>query len=166
MVGSDYGNWNEWIALMVMVVIDRDELFIDVNLTAWMFSRIEEMQNPTPVKSAAPAPAAPQQQTSSPKPNRIFAQAIGGLNGGSSSSSRRDQRDRSRSRSPEPRERRPRQRTPERARASSPSSSSSSFTILSRLGRSNDRQVSVASSDGKLDWMDMYMCVCVLIHTF
>ena len=118
--------------------------WVDVNLTAWMFSRIEEMQNPTPVKSAAGAATAAttQQQTSSPKPNRIFAQAIGGLNG---SSSRRDQRDRSRSRSPEPRERRPRQRTPERTRASSPSS----FTILSRLGRPNDREVSMATSDGK-----------------
>lgn len=118
---------------------------LDVNLTAWMFSRIEEMQNPTPVKSATASPAQQQQQTSSPKPNRIFAQAIGGLNGATS------RRDRSRSRSPEKRERRPRQRTPERPS----SSSSSSFTILSRLGRPNDREVSVNSSDGKcgLTWL-------------
>lgn len=101
------------------------------------------MQNPTPVKSATASPA--QQQTSSPKPNRIFAQAIGGLNGATS------RRDRSRSRSPEKKERRPRQRTPERPS----SSSSSSFTILSRLGRPNDREVSVNSSDGKcgLTWL-------------
>ena len=165
MVGSDYSK--DWIRSYFMiffnvsyVVMWRDSnewsiFSLDTDLTDWIFARANELENP------APAPPQQQQQqtqqsppkesvsssttetTNKPRGNRIFAQAIGGINGSTQST----RHSRSRSRSPEVRPRgRDRERSPYRKNIEDRLNDRNGRHQQQRL--TNGRQVQILESNG------------------
>ena len=128
---------------------------LDTDLTDWIFARANELENPAP---PPPPPQQQQQKQQSPpkesvtssttetmnksRGNRIFAQAIGGINGSTQST----RNSRSRSRSPEVRPRgRDRERSPYRKNIED--------RLNDRSGRqqqrsTNGRQVQIIESNG------------------
>ncbi|KAI8142187.1 hypothetical protein BJV82DRAFT_615871 [Fennellomyces sp. T-0311] len=123
----------------------------NIDLTDWIFSRANELENPAPPSEPAqtkePAPADDAARAAPQRRNRIFAQAIGDVSRGANGASARSTR--SRSRSPDSR-RRVRERSPSRSSRNGDYNrgSTSPRSVVSRLGPSNGRQVQITSSNG------------------